>query len=63
MYYFRAQLTYENEKSKNRKIELIKELCEMSFETVTKKNQPADTESCCACDEAVYEVFKLYLSA
>lgn len=57
MYYFRALLTYENEYNKNQEIELIKELCEMSFETVINRNQPADTESCCACDEAVYEVF------
>jgi len=58
MMYFRALITYENGYNKYQKTELLKELCEMSFDAVTKPNAPADTESCCACDEAVYEVGK-----
>lgn len=58
MMYCRALITYENGYNKYQKTELLKELCEMSFDTVTKPNAPADTESCCACDEAVYEVGK-----
>jgi len=54
--YFRALITYENGYNKYKNIELLKELCEMSFDTVTKPNTPTETESCCACDEAVYEV-------
>lgn len=53
---FRARLTYENDIGKNQVIELLKELCEMSFKTETKHYRPIETESCCACDEAVYEV-------
>lgn len=55
--YFRALITYENGFDKHREIELLKQLCEMSFETEIKRNQLAADESCCACDEAVYEVF------
>jgi len=58
MMYFRALITYENSFNKYQNTELLKELCEMSFDTVTKQNAPAETESCCACDEAVYEVGK-----
>lgn len=54
--YFRALITYENSHSNNQKIELLKEFCEMSFETVPKPNRPVEDETCCACDEAVYEV-------
>lgn len=32
----------------------------MSFETDIKRNQPAEAENCCACDEAVYEVNDFY---
>jgi len=56
MMYFRALITYENGFSKYQNSELLKELCEMSFDTVTKQKTLAETESCCACDEAVYEV-------
>lgn len=49
-------ITYVSAKGENREIELLKELCEMSFETITKSNQPAEDETCCACDEAIYEV-------
>lgn len=52
----RALLTYENDTGKSQVIELLKELCEMSFKTETKHYRPIETESCCACDEAVYEV-------
>jgi len=58
MMYFRALVTYENGYSKYQKTELLKELCEMSFDTGAKQNAPAETEGCCACDEAVYEVGK-----
>lgn len=54
--YFRALITYENGYNKYQNIELLKELCEMSFNTVTKLNASVEAESCCACDEAVYEV-------
>lgn len=52
----RVRLTYENDIEKNQDIELLKELCEMSFKTEIKQYRPIETESCCACDEAVYEV-------
>lgn len=58
MMYFRALITYESSFNKYQNTELLKELCEMSFDTVTKQNSSAETESCCACDEAVYEVGK-----
>lgn len=54
--YFRALITYENGFNKYQNIELLKELCEMYFDTVTKLNTSSEAESCCACDEAVYEV-------
>lgn len=50
--YFRALLT----NGKYEEIELLKELCEMSFETESKQSQSPEVETCCACDEAVYEV-------
>lgn len=56
MTYYRALLSYENGGNNNQKIELLKEFCEMSFETVTKPNHSVENETCCACDEAVYEV-------
>lgn len=56
MLYFRALITYENVNDKHREIELLKQLCEMSFETEIKQNKQTMAESCCACDEAVYEV-------
>jgi len=58
MMYFRALITYENGFNKYQNSELLKELCEISFDTVSKQNSSAETESCCACDEAVYEVSK-----
>ncbi|KAL4103639.1 hypothetical protein QTP88_018995 [Uroleucon formosanum] len=54
--YLRALITYESSFNKYQNTELLKELCEMSFDTVTKQNSSAETESCCACDEAVYEM-------
>lgn len=58
MIYLRALITYENGYNKYENTELLKELCEMSFDTVTKQNALTGTESCCACDEAVYEASK-----
>lgn len=63
--FYRAVITYENGYSRLQETELLKEICKMSFQTVSKQNQPAeDDNSCCACDEAVYEVgssnMKLY---
>lgn len=55
-------ITYSTAKSKYREIELSKELCEMSFETISKSNQVAENETCCACDEAVYEVGELIIN-
>jgi len=51
--YFRVLIKY----GVHQEIELLKELCEMSFETEAKQiHSAAEVESCCACDEAVYEV-------
>lgn len=61
MTFFRALITYKNSDDVNQNIELLKEFCEMSFKTTIKHNQPIETESCCACDEAVYEVNDYYI--
>jgi len=58
MMYFRALITYENGFNKYQNSELLKELCEISFDIVSKQNSSAETESCCASDEAVYELSK-----
>lgn len=51
----RALIKYDE---RHEEVELLKELCEMSFETQTKQSvgRSAEAENCCACDEAVYEV-------
>lgn len=55
MHFFRALINYENEYGETQVTELLKEFCEMSFKNEAKKDSRTE-ESCCACDEAVYEV-------